>query len=687
MTILTTSTRAIPLPFGRRLPLDAIALLALYGIAVAVKFVWVTGASGPVVFFDEYLYKAAALSLFGEHGYFVDGAFSHQYPPLYSLVLAPAFLTGADWYVWMLRINALVSSSVVFPVWWIARKVLTRRQAWCSVLIASIIPFQIVTPLLVMSENLFLPLVLAVFATLMMDWTLASSRQLMAAGAIWALALLTRYNFLPALAVALLLWWAQPWIIYGSRATVRFRSRLVALAYLGLGFVLTFAPWWIYATVNDRNPLSAFGFGVVADHFKGSNAVGGPAGLVFWLVVYSAYAILMAVPYLHVLIAYPFSRIGQSRMQALFLLAFASLAATFFVTAVFYAWGAIPDRWYVEGRYMMYFVPLLPVVAFVALQRVQSVVGRTRIVVLWGSIGTAMVLLSVAYHLLISASPLELTDWFANITWMAVDVVAFHAATIPLFGSLIVLALLALLVYGLVVTWSPRLSGPSLAVLALVFYGASLGYVSERMPGDQRHAQAPRDVAALFEQGNGLGGLARPVTIIADPDTRIDKAYLGYSLEFWGVAPSQFAVRDWPSAVNGATPLPAAGIVLTARSDIGMAPIAQSNGVNVFVTGGVSIPTARPLKITDYGPRIVRAGQTFNRQPDGSFALWFKTENATRNTVLDFDGAQIQVDFGSSTLVSARIRPDRLTQPRTIDLFLFDTITHDRSNVVQLDVK
>ncbi len=141
-------------PLRRILTLDAVRLLAAYLILVVVKCVWVARAEGPVVFGDENPYKTLAQSLALGHGYTIGGAFFYGYPPLYPLVLTPAFLFQ-DWYGWLLRINVLVSSAVVFPIWWIARQFLPRRESWMAVLLGSITPFHWITTRIVMSENLF----------------------------------------------------------------------------------------------------------------------------------------------------------------------------------------------------------------------------------------------------------------------------------------------------------------------------------------------------------------------------------------------------------------------------------------------------------------------------------------------------------------------------------------------------
>jgi hypothetical protein len=50
------------------------------------------------------------------------------------------------------------------------------------------------------------------------------------------------------------------------------------------------------------------------------------------------------------------------------------------------------------------------------------------------------------------------------------------------------------------------------------------------------------------------------------------------------------------------------------------------------------------FRIRDYGPREAKVGQTFNVQPDGASAAWFKLDD-------EVDGSEIRVHFGDMTLV------------------------------------
>ncbi|MEJ2079431.1 MAG: hypothetical protein P8020_15325 [Acidobacteriota bacterium] len=114
---------------------------------------WVHANFGAFSFLDELLYKRDAESILQGLPYF-----SFHYPPLYPLVLSAAFIFRTHWYLAMLLINAVVSSTVIFPVWAISRRFLTTRQSWLVAAVILLLPYGFAYPPVLWSENLFIPL-------------------------------------------------------------------------------------------------------------------------------------------------------------------------------------------------------------------------------------------------------------------------------------------------------------------------------------------------------------------------------------------------------------------------------------------------------------------------------------------------------------------------------------------------
>ena len=97
----------------------------------------------------------------------------------------------------------------------------------------------------------------------------------------------------------------------------------------------------------------------------------------------------------------------------------------------------------------------------------------------------------------------------------------------------------------------------------------------------------------------------------------------------------------------------------------------------------VVIDRQAPLKIDQFGPTEAFVGQSFDEQPDGSSAFWFKTENAAPGLELVFDGQILSVAYGSPEFVAVPISTQNLGAPRSINMYLFDPVNQRKSNSVQ----
>lgn len=70
------------------------------------------------------------------------------------------------------------------------------------------------------------------------------------------------------------------------------------------------------------------------------------------------------------------------------------------------------------------------------------------------------------------------------------------------------------------------------------------------------------------------------------------------------------------------------------------------------VTG---VPPAA-FRLVAWGPTSVEEGASFNQQPDGSSAFWFRLENAPGSVAVSLDGARVPSAAGSGGMVSATVK-------------------------------
>ncbi len=201
---LTTAARAHP-------PLTVTAALVSLSAASALFHSVLVGfVHGPLVFMDELGYERMAQS-FAHTGHFsLFGKSGLAYSPLYPIVLSPIYALTSSMhtaYQWAKVENTILISLSVFPVYAIARFVLSRRR---SVAVAGL---SLVAPLMLysgfeMTESLSYPLCLVAFWAMLRAVRRPSLRNdalLLAATVLASAARLQLVALLPAALAAVLL--------------------------------------------------------------------------------------------------------------------------------------------------------------------------------------------------------------------------------------------------------------------------------------------------------------------------------------------------------------------------------------------------------------------------------------------------------------------------------------------------
>ena len=117
----------------------------------------------PVIYYDEFSYAALANDIF--HGHFItiadfqqQVALTHPYPAGYSYFLAPSYILGTNMgivYHGMLFINALLSTAIIIPIFFIMKRFVSKQYAFLTAIIASVIPAIIIHNFVLFSENAF----------------------------------------------------------------------------------------------------------------------------------------------------------------------------------------------------------------------------------------------------------------------------------------------------------------------------------------------------------------------------------------------------------------------------------------------------------------------------------------------------------------------------------------------------
>ncbi|MCX6357906.1 MAG: glycosyltransferase family 39 protein [Candidatus Aureabacteria bacterium] len=167
-------------------------------------------------------------------------------PPLYPFMLAAVYKTFGEWSIPVRSTQALLGTVVCLLTYFIAYRLCGRRGARLAGLLVACYPSLVIYTCFLMSENLFIPLLVASL-WMMLSPRMDGKAHALFAGVILGLACLTRSvlaGFIPLAAL---------WL----RGT---RVRLGAFLFL-LGALLTIAPWTIrnYRYHHTLVPIDMFG--------------------------------------------------------------------------------------------------------------------------------------------------------------------------------------------------------------------------------------------------------------------------------------------------------------------------------------------------------------------------------------------------------------------------------------------
>ena len=137
-------------------------LFSFFFLLVALKAILIFPFTTPWIFADELVYSKLAQNIL-DFVFLSDITDAQTYPPGYSIFLSVADLFSSDkqaLYRNMLFVNSFLSSSIIFPAYFILKKYTSKFQALGGSLIVSTLPSIVTYTFVLMSENLFVPLTL-----------------------------------------------------------------------------------------------------------------------------------------------------------------------------------------------------------------------------------------------------------------------------------------------------------------------------------------------------------------------------------------------------------------------------------------------------------------------------------------------------------------------------------------------
>ena len=134
-----------------------VALLLIYGIAVALRLWFGTCIFGPLVFTDEYSFFDAARKVSQGGGMLFEGLQTYSPCWLYPLILAPFTAGSAEQsYSLSLLLNSFLINTTVFLAYGFAREITSPRRALVAAALVALIP-GLGYASTIMAENIFMP--------------------------------------------------------------------------------------------------------------------------------------------------------------------------------------------------------------------------------------------------------------------------------------------------------------------------------------------------------------------------------------------------------------------------------------------------------------------------------------------------------------------------------------------------
>jgi glycosyltransferase involved in cell wall biosynthesis len=418
---------------------------ALYAVAVAVLLTLALRVKSPWIMVDELVYSDTARSIAGGAGFTVRGqpaGYGYVYPLLLAIPYAVAnHMT--DVYAFARVLNALVMSSVVVPVYLLARRVVRPGAALAAAALSVAAP-PLVYVASLMTENVFYPLFAWLALALVAALDRPTLRRQLIVVVLCVLAFLTRAQAVALFAAVLTAPLALAWIERGRPRSLRAWRPLYAVVALAAVLV---------AIVEAARGRSIF-------HVLGGYSVAGSTTYHFWpalkwVVLHLAGLalslwILPAAAFVVVLA----SARHLDRPLRVFAAATASLGSWLVLEV-----GVFASRYSlrIEERNLFYLLPLFVIALFAWIERGQprppraTVLAAVLVVALAGTIPFASLLNENSE----SDTPFLQPWWFLGQTWTGF-------ATVALVATLTALALAA------VFLWLPARFAPWLPALVAV---------------------------------------------------------------------------------------------------------------------------------------------------------------------------------------------------------------------------
>jgi len=450
-------------------------LSSLYAVAVVVLLALGLRVVSPWIMVDEIVYSDMARS-FASTGHFLIRGAHGNYGFVYPLLISPAYAifgSMAEAYRWVRVIDALAMSSVVFPAYLLARRVVKAPSALAAAALAVAVPSMVYVGT-VMTENAFYPIFVWLAYALVLALDRPTARRQIVVLALCVLAFVTRAQTVALVAAVLLAPLLLAWIERGRRRRLADFKLLYGIVVLG-GLLVV-----IVEVARGRSPSQVLGNYSVT---SGASYQLWPA--IKWLVLHLAELdlSLWILPFAAMIVLLANAR-HLDRSLRVFVAAATSLSVCLVLEVSVFA-SEYSQR--IEERNLFYVAPLFLIALLAWIERGQprppsaTVVAAGIAAALPGAIPFLSLLNINAESDTVGLQPW----WYLGDAWAGRTSVA-------------VVAVLTSLVLAGAFLWLPRRYAPLLPALV------ALGFLFTWLPLEQWTHSFPRLSRSALAQGIGV---------------------------------------------------------------------------------------------------------------------------------------------------------------------------------------
>src|SRR3989344_39621 len=170
-------------------------LILIFIVLILIKSFLSYLVPSPSIFGDEYTHAKMARSFFYENEISIHGFPSDKDPPFYPMFLSLAYVFKDMTlvYLFMKVINAIFSSLIIFPAYFLAKEFLIKKNALIAAILISVLPSSFAFSPILMAENLYYPLILASIFFIYKSFTNKNYTYDIFAGLFIGLSLLTKF--------------------------------------------------------------------------------------------------------------------------------------------------------------------------------------------------------------------------------------------------------------------------------------------------------------------------------------------------------------------------------------------------------------------------------------------------------------------------------------------------------------